>query len=321
MLYLQVYVLYIQIFVETKSSFTADTTCEKDCNLQYLNILNIISIKDPNSSISQSTRESTTLDILSNIIKLTKERLWMEIKDPKNSLDNIQILEDEESYLMGSILNNLLISKGEGETDINIDISESTYKNIKAKGEELALLLTRSISPDVSPRVFIGTKMRILAMKGSKEINNLLEGEVLQFTTMEDKIENKTTAESNLININLIEWESSIYNINTKEKEKIISTKIGTYNIYDTEQTTKIVNKSIEFKTYVNFTGMNNTQIQNIYCVYYDQKNNNFSTKGIQVIERNVEFGYLTCNSTHLSDFGAANIHNETAVVLQNAYF
>ena len=245
----------------------------------------------------------------------------MELKDPKNSLDNIQILEDEESYLMGSILNNLLISKG--ESDINIDIlnEESTYKNIKAKGEDLALLLTRSISPDISPRVFIGTKMRILSMKGSKEINNILEGEVLQFTTREDKIENKTSAESNLININLIEWESSIYNINIKEKEKIMSKKIGTYNIYDTEQTTKIVNKSIEFKTYVNFTGMNNTQIQNIYCVFYDQKNNNFSTKGIQVIERNLEFGYLTCNSTHLSDFGAVNIHNETAIVLQNANF
>ena len=100
-----------------------------------------------------------------------------------------------------------------------------------------------------------------------------------------------------------------------------MSTKIGTYNIYEEDQTTKIVNKTIEFKTNVNFTGMNETQVNYINCTYYDENNKNFSTAGIQVIQRNVPDGYLLCNSTHLSDFGAANVQNETVTVLTNANF
>ena len=67
--------------------------------------------------------------------------------------------------------------------------------------------------------------------------------------------------------------------------------------------------------------GMNETQVKYINCIYYDEENKNFSMKGIEVIERNVPVGYLLCNSTHFSDFGATNIQNETATVLINANF
>ena len=310
-----------------KSSFNSE--CGKDCGLQYLNILTLTSIRDKNSSITQNTREKTTLDIFRNILDKTKQRLSMDIKDPANTLDNLQRLEDDESYLMGSVLDNLLISKredskSESKSESNTESMER-YKDIKSSGEDLAQMLTKSMSPMQPPRTFKGTAMQITARKGFNEIENTLLGEVLEFTTTNNSESktpvNKILEESNLLDLNLIEWDPSVYNFNRKERNNIVSTKIGTYNIYNEDQTTKIVNKTIEFKTNVNFTGMNETQVNYINCTYYDENNKNFSTAGIQVIQRNVPDGYLLCNSTHLSDFGAANVQNETVTVLTNANF
>ena len=189
-------------------------------------------------------------------------------------------------------------------------------------------MLTRSMSPAQPPRSFTGATMKILAQKGSKELENRVKGDILEFVT-KDIVESKRDTndqnlgeeESSLIDINLIEWATSIYNFNRKEKDILVSPKVGTYNVYKEDQTTKIQNETIEFRINVSFDGMNETQVNNISCVFYDQANNNFSTRGVGLIERNVAANYLLCNSTHMSDFGAANIQNETATVLANANF
>ena len=103
------------------------------------------------------------MDIFKNILDKTKQRLSMDIKDPANTLDNLQSLEDNESYLMGSVLDNLLISKredsqSESESELNTESMER-YKDIKSSGEDLAQMLTKSMSPMQPPRTFKGTAM------------------------------------------------------------------------------------------------------------------------------------------------------------------
>ena len=198
-----------------KSSFNSE--CGKDCGLQYLNILTLTSIRDKNSSVTQNTREKTTMDIFSIILDKTKQRLSMDIKDPANTLDNLQRLEDDESYLMGSVLDNLLISKREdsqSESESNTESMER-YKNIKSSGEDLAQMLTKSMSPMQPPRTFKGTAMQITARKGFNEVENTLLGEVLEFTTANNSESktpvNKILEEPNLLDLNLIEWEGPFY--------------------------------------------------------------------------------------------------------------
>ena len=110
-----------------KSSFTPGATvCGKDCYLQYLNVLQVTSVKDQNSSITQESREETTLNILTNILASTRSRLWMEATDARNTLDNLQLLEDDESFLIGSVLDNLLLSKiEEGGSESNGSTEQS----------------------------------------------------------------------------------------------------------------------------------------------------------------------------------------------------
>ena len=71
------------------------------------------------------------------------------------------------------------------------------------------------------PRTFKGITMQILARKGLNEVENMLEGVKLKFTTTNITNESKTLTEivndPNLLDISLIEWEPVICNFNRKE--------------------------------------------------------------------------------------------------------
>ena len=253
-----------------KSSFTAGNDgCGKDCGMQYLNVLKLTSKRDKDSSIPQDSMEETTLDILSNVLSSTKERL--SVGGGENKLDTAQMLEDDESYLIGSILDNLLITKSteddtlERKDDNNTltEESKSRYRSIKGSGEDLAQLLTRSMSPIQPPRRFTGSRMEILACKGSKEQQNVIKGGVLEFTTpalsgaLSDAIPNEgdeEEEESKLVDINLLEWDLSVYNFNIEAKERLLSSKVATFNMYNGDQTSRITDQPIEFRASLNLT-------------------------------------------------------------------
>ena len=319
-------------YIEMKSSFEGGKEeCGKDCGLQYLNILKVTSKGDKNSSISQDSFEETSLYILRDILNKSKNRLSLDGNKADNSLDNPEILEDDESYLMGSILDNLLITKSERDANITendtetiTEESKGRYKSIKESGEDLGYMLTKGMSPSQPPRIFKGTKMQILGAKGSKELDNVIGGVDVEFTCSNSSFQSdpgnnaQNEEESQLFDINLIEWDSSVYNFNIEEKSKLVSNKVTSYNMYQEDQTTKITNKTVEFRVNITLAGMNEEQVKTIFCTYYDETKQKFSTQGINVIERNIENGYLRCNSTHMSDFG---LTNETLTILTNANF
>ena len=326
-----------------KSSYqTGKEGCKQDCNLQYLNVLKVTSVRNKNSSITQNSMEETTLDILGTVMNSTKLRLS---DDDNAELDSSRVLLDDESFLIGSILDNLLIGKeadevekedqGEGVDSEENKLSRERYKFIKSTGEDMAHMLTKSMSPTQDARGFTGGRMKIQAKKGSREIANKVEGSEKSRTEFTDIINTTTTTntqspeviigeeeeeESKLLDINLIEWDPSIYKFNVIEQLRLLS-PVTTYNVYNEDNPEPLTDKPINFQLGMNFTGLSAHKIPQIMCTYYDNENLTFSTKGIQVIERNTNEGYLLCNSTHMSDFGSAHIQNETTTVLTTANF